>query len=169
MSWTIPTRPVIEISKKIAKKKKKNFKNPLWLLLKPKHFGKCREREKTKIIVSINSYPTHNREFQKKSKKSQKIKKHCYGLFSSQNRLGNIDKERKQKLSFRSVPAWPGLENFKKIAKKFKKLKKSHYSFFSSQNRLERPGKREKLSFRSILIQLVIENSKKIAKKFKKL
>ena len=37
--------------------------------------------------------------------------------------MGNVEKEGKQKLSFQSAPARPGLENFKKIAKKFKKLK----------------------------------------------
>ena len=69
---------------------------PLWLLFKPKRVGKGREREKIKIIVPINSYPTRNIEFQKNSKKIQKIKKkHHYGFVSSQNRLGMAEKERK--------------------------------------------------------------------------
>ena len=109
---------------------------------------------------------TRNREFQKNSKK---IKKLHYRFFSSQNRLGNIEKKRKQKLSFRSVPARPGLENFKKIAKKFKKLKNFITTSFQAKTGWERSRKREKLSFRSIPTRLVIENSKKIAKKFKKL
>ena len=50
------------------------------------------EREKIKIIVPISFYPTPYREFQKNSKK---IKKHHYGFFSSQNRFGNAEKERK--------------------------------------------------------------------------
>ena len=54
------------------------------------------EREKIKIIVPISSYPARYREFQKNSKKiKKKIKKHHYGLFSSQNRLEKPDKERK--------------------------------------------------------------------------
>ena len=39
---------------------------------KPKQVWKGREREKTKIIITISSYPTRNREFQKNSKKIQK-------------------------------------------------------------------------------------------------
>ena len=46
-----------------------------------------RKRE-NKIIVLISSYPTRNREFQKNNKKIQKIEKHHYGFFSSQNKLG---------------------------------------------------------------------------------
>ena len=49
-------------------------------------------------------------------------------------------KSEKQKLSFRSVPTRPGIENSKKIGKK-KKIKKHHDGFFSSQNKL---GKVEK-------------------------
>ena len=53
----------------------------------------------------MSSYPTRNRsdkflpdrnkKFQKNSKKIQKIKKHRYGFFSSQKRLGMADKEKK--------------------------------------------------------------------------
>ena len=45
----------------------------------------------------MSSYPTRDREFQKNSKKIQKIKQHHYGFFSSQNRLGMAEKERKEK------------------------------------------------------------------------
>ena len=38
-----------------------------------------------KIIVPISSYPTCNSEFQKNGKQIQKIKKHHYDFFSSQN------------------------------------------------------------------------------------
>ena len=64
----ISTRPVIENSKKIAKKSK-NQKTPLWLLFKPKQNGKGREREKIKVIIPISSYPARNRKFQKIAKK----------------------------------------------------------------------------------------------------
>ena len=43
----------------------------------------------------MSSYPTCNREFQKNSKKIQKIKKHDYGFSSGQNKLGKAEKERK--------------------------------------------------------------------------
>ena len=45
--------------------------------------------------VSFRSYPTHNRKFQKNSKKIQKIKKYQYGFISSQNRLEKAATERK--------------------------------------------------------------------------
>ena len=56
---------------------------------------RLRKREK-KIIVPISSYPTQNREFQKTSKKIQKIKKHHYDFFSSQNGSGLVEKEKKE-------------------------------------------------------------------------
>ena len=45
--------------------------------------------------VPFLSNTTRNRKYQKNSKKIQKVKKHHYGLFSSQNRLENTEKERK--------------------------------------------------------------------------
>ena len=73
-----------------------------------------------------------------------------------------IDRERprKKKLSFRSVPTRPVIENSKKIAEKFKKNKKHHYDFFSSQNGLgeAEKEKKNKLSFRSIPTRPRIEN-----------
>ena len=55
-----------------------------------------RENKKIKKIVLTSSYTTRNRKFQKKkSKKIQKIRKHYYGFFSSQNTLGKAEKERK--------------------------------------------------------------------------
>ena len=92
------------------------------LLFKPKEVGKGRKREQIKIIVLINSYRRHNRKFQRNSKKIQKIKKHHYGFTSSQNRNEMVEKERKQKLLFRSISTRPEIENFKKIAIKFRKL-----------------------------------------------
>ena len=84
--------------KKIPKQQQKNSKNektPLWLLFKRKQIGKGQEREKIKKIVLMNSYPIRNGEFLKNSKKIQKIKKHHYGFFSCQNRLGKAEKDRK--------------------------------------------------------------------------
>ena len=45
--------------------------------------------------VPFRSYTTRNRKFQKNSNKIQKVRKHHYGFFSSQNRLENAEKERK--------------------------------------------------------------------------
>ena len=61
---------------KIPKKQQKNLKNfkiRLWHYFKAKQVGKCREREKLKIIVPLRSYPTGYRKFQKNSKKIKKI------------------------------------------------------------------------------------------------
>ena len=49
-------------------------------------------KRKKKIFVPISSYPTKNREFQKKK---QKIQKHHYGFLSSQNGKGLAEKEKK--------------------------------------------------------------------------
>ena len=54
-----------------------------------------RKREEKKKIVPTSSYTTRNRKFQKKSKKIQKIRKHYYGFFLSQNTLGKAEKEGK--------------------------------------------------------------------------
>ena len=45
--------------------------------------------------VPFRSYTTRNRKFQKNSNKIQKVRKHHYGFFSSQNRLENAEKKRK--------------------------------------------------------------------------
>ena len=45
--------------------------------------------------VPFRSYPTRNRNFQKTSKKIQKIKKYHYGFISVQNRLEEAEKNRK--------------------------------------------------------------------------
>ena len=91
---------------------------------------RLRMREK-KILILNHSYRTRKREFQKNSKK---IKKHHCGFFSSQNRMGQAENERKKVFSFWSIPTQPGIGNSKKIAKKIQKIKKHHYGFFSSQN-----------------------------------
>ena len=48
---------------------------PLLLHFRPKFVGKCREREKIKIIDPFRSFPKGKRKFQKNSKNIQKIKK----------------------------------------------------------------------------------------------
>ena len=83
---------------------------------------RLRMREK-KIVVSIYSNSTRNREFKKKRKKIQKIKNHHYGFFSTQNGSVVAKKERKKKFSFQSVRTRLEMQNSKKKRKKFKKLK----------------------------------------------
>ena len=66
-----------------------------------------------------------------------------YGFISSQNRLEKDEKERKEKLSLRFVPARRVIENSNKIAKKFKKLKNTIMASFQVKIGWEMPGKRE--------------------------
>ena len=116
----------------------------------------------------MGSDPTRNRKFQKNSKKIQKIRKHLHSLFSSQNTLGMVEKERKLNNSFWWVPTWPVIENSKKIAKKFKKLENTTKAYFQTKISWKRPRKREnknKKSFRCVLTRPVIENSKTNTKK----
>ena len=57
---------------------------------------KVRKREnKNYRSVPFRSYPTRYRNFQKTSKKIQKIKKYHYGFISIQNRLEEAEKNRK--------------------------------------------------------------------------
>ena len=64
--------------------------------------------------------------------------------WKSQGKRENAGKERKLKLSFRSVPTWRVRENSNKIEKKLTKLRKYHYGIISSQNRLENDEKERK-------------------------
>ena len=70
----VPTRFVIEKSKKITKKLKK-LKNTITYSVQAKRGWKSMRKIETKIFVSFRSYPTHNTKFQKNSQKIQHIKK----------------------------------------------------------------------------------------------
>ena len=74
---------------------------------------------------------TRNRKFQKKSKK---IKKHHYGFFSSQNKLGKAEKEKKKIVLMTSYPTRN--RKFQKNMKKVYKIKQHHYGFSSGQHKL---------------------------------
>ena len=69
---------------------------------------------------------------------------------SSQNRLEKAEKERKKKLSFRSVPTRPVIEHSKKIAKKLEKLKNTITASVQAKIRWKRPRKRENKNYRSV-------------------
>ena len=140
---SLPTRREIENSKKKSQKNWKNWKNPLWFHFKPKQVGKGWKREKIKIIVSFRSYPTHNRKFQKNSKKIQKIKQYHYGSISSQKRLEKASREKIKII----VPFCSYLtcnRKFQKNSKKIQKIKQDHYGSISSQNRLKEDEKGRK-------------------------
>ena len=85
----------------------------------------------------MSSYPTRNRKFKKNSKKIQKIKNQHFGNFSSQNKLGMAEKERKKK---KIVPT----SSYPTRNRKFQKNRKHYYGFFSRQNMLEKAEKERK-------------------------
>ena len=86
-----------------------------------------------KILVLIHSNPTRNRESQKNSKKIQKIKKHQYGFFSSQNGTREAENVRKKKILVLIHSKPTRNREFQKNSKKIKKIKKHQHGFFSSQ------------------------------------
>ena len=94
------------------------------------------------------------------SKKIEKIDMHNLGFISSQNRSGQVEKERK-KIIAPILPTRPWIENSKKIAKK---LKNTIQAWFQAKTGREREKKKIILPNRPR-----IENFKKMAKKFKKL
>ena len=106
----------------------------MWLRFKPKRVGRDRERGKKNSrsdqFLPDLDYRIPNK---KKSKKIQKIIKHDYGYFSSQNGMGLAEKEKKKKLSFRLVPSRLVIENSKKREKKFKKLKNIIMASFQAE------------------------------------
>ena len=64
------------------------------------------------------------------------------------------EKERKQKLSFQSIPTRYVIENSKKIAKKFKKLKSTIIASFQAKIGWKMMRKRENKNYRSVSFQL---------------
>ena len=73
----VPTRCVIENSKKITKKLKKLINTIINSFQAKLGWKRMRKRE-IKIIVPFRFYPMRNRKFQKNNKKIQKIKKYHY-------------------------------------------------------------------------------------------
>ena len=86
----------------------------------------------------------------KKSNKIEKIKIYHYGFISNQNRMEKAEKEKKLKLSIRSVPTRRVMENSKKIAKKLKKLKNTIMASFQAKIGLKRLRKREIKNYRFV-------------------
>ena len=67
--------------------------------------------------------------------------------------MGTDEKERTQKLSFRSFPIRPVIENSKKIAKKFKNLKNTIRDSFKAKIGMKLMRKRENKNYRSVSFQ----------------
>ena len=108
----VPTRPVIENFKKIVKKFK-NLENTIMASFQAKIcWGRLWKRKNKKKIVTMSSYPTCNKEFQKNNKK----KKKNTIMASFQTKIGweRLRKRKNKKKSFRWVPTRPIIENLKK-------------------------------------------------------
>ena len=109
-----------------------------------KQVGKCREREKIKIVFPFRSYPTGNKKFPKKKKKNQKNQIIPLGLHFESKQVGKGREMEKIKIvvPFRSHPTCK--RKFQRNSENFEKIKKHHYSIISSQNRLDKADKERK-------------------------
>ena len=105
MLRSIPTRLVIEISKKIAKKKKKNSKTHYGCFSSQNILGKVEKERKLKL--SFRSIPTQRliENSKKIAKKIQKIKKHH--LASFQAKKGRERLRKRESKNYRSNQCLP--------------------------------------------------------------
>ena len=89
----------------------------------PKHVGKCRKREKIKIIVSFRFIPTRRRRenSRKIAKKLNKLKNTVMASFQAKTGWKRLKIKENKKFSFRFVPTRGIRDNSKKIVKNFKK------------------------------------------------
>ena len=79
-----------------------------------------------------------------------KIKKYHYGFISSQNRLEKAEKQKKYKLSFRSVPTQRVIGNSKKIAIKIEKLNNTIMASFQAKRGWKWSRNRKNINYRSV-------------------
>ena len=82
--------------------------------------------------------------------RSDPILQYQYGFISSQNRFEKAEKEKKCKLSFRSVPTRRVIQNSKKIAKKIKKLNYTIMASFHAKIGWKKPRNRKNINYRSV-------------------
>ena len=82
--------------------------------------------------------------------------------------MEKAEKERKQKLSFRSVPTRRVTENSKKKAKNFKKLKNTFLASFQAKIGWKRMRKRENKNYRSVPFRSYSTRDKKFKNKSNK-
>ena len=83
--------------------------------------------------------------------------------------MEKAEKEKKKKLSFRSVPTGRVIENSKKIAIKFKKLKYTIMASFQAKTGWKRPRKRENKNYRSVPFRSYSPRNRKFQKNSKKI
>ena len=96
---------------------------------------RLRMRE-NKISVPIHSNPTRNRDFQKYSKKIEKIENINMASFKAKTGRDQLRMREKKKLSFRSIQTQPGIGNSKKIVKKFKNINMASFKAKTGWDRL---------------------------------
>ena len=78
----------------------------------------------------------------------QKIKEQHCGFISSQNRMGQVESDTKEKnLSFLFIPSWSEIWNSKKLAKKCKNLKDIIMASFQAKTVRDRLRMREKKNY----------------------
>ena len=100
----LPTRPIIENSKKIATKFKK-LKNIIMPSFQAKIGWKGWEWEKIKIIIPFHSYPTRNRNSKKTANKLKKLKNTIIASF--QAKIGWIRQIKRENKNYHSIPFLP--------------------------------------------------------------
>ena len=125
-----------------------------------------------KIIVSIISNPTPNREFRKKQQKNSKNYKTPLWLISQRTHVGKSRERVKIKIIILiiSYPT-PNRELKKKVAKNILKIKKHHFGFFFKPKQVGTGREGVRIKIIVPIISYLTRNSelKKIAKKFRKL
>ena len=96
---------------------------------------------------------------------------HNSGFISSQNRSGQVEKERKKKIIIPILPTRPWIENSKKKGNKIKKNLKAPFRLHFKPKRVGTGREREekKLSFQPFLPDSEWKIQKKREKKLKKL
>ena len=137
----MPTRPIIENSKKIAKKFKK-LENTIIVSFKAKIAQKrLRKNGKKKKKILFLCIPTqlvieNSKKIAKKFKKSENTI-----IASFRTKLGweKLRKRENKKKSFPCVSTQPVIENSKIIVKEFKKLQNSIIASFQDKIGWERP------------------------------
>ena len=135
---------------KNSKKKSKNYKIPLWLLLKPKFGGKEWGREKIKIIVPFCSNHIRNTKFHKNSKKIQKIKKIPLWLHFKPKLVWKARERGKIKIIVPFRSNQKRNTKFQKNSKKFQKIQNTIKASFQSNIGWKSMWKRENKYYRSV-------------------
>ena len=90
------------------------------------------------------------------------------GFISRQNWLETAEKEKKQKLSVRSVPTRREIENSKKIVKKLKNLRNAIMALFQAKIDWKIPRKRKNENYRSVPFRSYKTRNREFQKNSKK-